>query len=95
MGHEHTANKETHKLRVHTKLVVVEERPPHIIVKRFGCTTIHKKRYINASFIHSFIHDKHENTQPVKNTRWRATQTKTKQEKENKDNERTRTEEHT
>ncbi len=23
MGHEHTANKETHKLRVHTKLVVV------------------------------------------------------------------------
>ncbi len=30
--------------------------PPHMIVKRFGCTTIHKKRYINASFIHSFIH---------------------------------------
>ncbi len=29
---------------------------PHMIVKRFGCTTIHKKRYINASFIHSFIH---------------------------------------
>ncbi len=29
----------------------VEERPPHMIVKRFGCTTIHKKRYINASFI--------------------------------------------
>ncbi len=29
--------------------------PPHMIVKRFGCTTIHKKRYINAS-IHSFIH---------------------------------------
>ncbi len=27
-----------------------------MIVKRFGCTTIHKKRYINASFIHSFIH---------------------------------------
>ncbi len=26
-----------------------------MIVKRFGCTTIHKKRYINASFIHSFI----------------------------------------
>ncbi len=25
-------------------------------VKRFGCTTIHKKRYINASFIHSFTH---------------------------------------
>ncbi len=24
---------------------------PHMIVKRFGCTTIHKKRYINASFI--------------------------------------------
>ncbi len=22
-----------------------------MIVKRFGCTTIHKKRYINASFI--------------------------------------------
>ncbi len=34
--------------------VVVEERPPHMIVKRFGCTTIHKKCYINASFIHSF-----------------------------------------
>ncbi len=32
-------------------LVVVEERPPHMIVKRIGCTTIHKKRYINASFI--------------------------------------------
>ncbi len=26
-----------------------------MIVKCFGCTTIHKKRYINASFIHSFI----------------------------------------
>ncbi len=38
-------------------MVVVEERPPHMTVKRFGCTTIHKKRYINASFIHSFIHD--------------------------------------
>ncbi len=36
-------------------LVVVEERPPHIIVKRFGCTTIHKKHYKNASFNHSFI----------------------------------------
>ncbi len=24
---------------------------PHMIVKRFGCTTIHKKRYIIASFI--------------------------------------------
>ncbi len=24
-------------------LVVVEERPPHMIVKRFGCTTIHNK----------------------------------------------------
>ncbi len=24
-----------------------------MIVKRFGCTTIHKKRYINAAFIHS------------------------------------------
>ncbi len=40
--------------------VVVEERPPpHMIVKRFGCTAIHKKRYINASFIHSsFIHSR-------------------------------------
>ncbi len=37
-------------------LVMVEERPPHMIVKRFGCTTIHKKRYKNASFNHSFIH---------------------------------------
>ncbi len=36
-------------------LVVVEKRPPHMIVKRFGCTAIHnKKRYINASFIHSY-----------------------------------------
>ncbi len=26
-----------------------------MIVKRFGCTTIHKKRYINASFINSFM----------------------------------------
>ncbi len=26
-----------------------------MIVKCFGCTTIHKKRYINASFIHSII----------------------------------------
>ncbi len=25
-----------------------------MIVKRIGCTTIHKKRYINASYIHSF-----------------------------------------
>ncbi len=30
---------------------------PHMIVKCFGCTTIHKKRYImHHSFIHSFIH---------------------------------------
>ncbi len=29
--------------------------PPHVIVKRFGCTTIHKKRYINVSFIHSLL----------------------------------------
>ncbi len=36
-------------------LVVVEERPPHMTVKRFGCTTIHKKRYINASFIQDYI----------------------------------------
>ncbi len=40
-------------------LVVVEDRPPpHMIVKRFGCTTIHKKRYINASsfiIIHSIL----------------------------------------
>ncbi len=47
-------------------LVVVEERPPHMIVKRFGCTTIHKKRYINASFIHSsFIIDTGNFTVPV------------------------------
>ncbi len=32
-------------------LVVVEERPPTWLQNRFGCTTIHKKRYINASFI--------------------------------------------
>ncbi len=30
--------------------------PPHMTVKRFGCTTIHKKRYINASFIHSSLY---------------------------------------
>ncbi len=37
--------------------MVLEERPPppppHMIVKCFGCTTIHKKHYINASFIHT------------------------------------------
>ncbi len=35
-------------------LVVVEERPPHMIVKRFGCTTIHNKALYKC-FIHSFI----------------------------------------
>ncbi len=29
--------------------------PPHMSVKCFGCTTIHKKRYINASFINLFM----------------------------------------
>ncbi len=28
--------------------------PPHMIVKRFGCTAIHNKALYNASFIHSF-----------------------------------------
>ncbi len=32
---------------------VVEKRPPHMIVKRFGCTTIHKALY--KCFIHSFM----------------------------------------
>jgi len=36
-------------------LVVVEERPPHMIVKRFGCTTIHNKALYKC-IIHSFIH---------------------------------------
>ncbi len=51
-------------------LVVVEDRPPHMIVKRFGCTTIHKKRYIKCiihSFIHSFINkadSPHDSTEP-------------------------------
>ncbi len=27
---------------------------PHMIVKRFGCTAIHNKRYINAFILHSF-----------------------------------------
>ncbi len=32
--------------------MVVEERPPHMIVKRFGCRTIYNKALnINASFI--------------------------------------------
>ncbi len=35
-------------------LVVVEERPPHMIVKRFGCTTIHNKALYKC-LIHSFI----------------------------------------
>ncbi len=35
-------------------LVVVEKRPPHMIVKRFGCTTIHKKALYKC-IIHSFI----------------------------------------
>ncbi len=39
---------------------------PHMIVKRFGCTAIHKKRYINASFIHSFIHSFHSFIQMLK-----------------------------
>ncbi len=43
------------------------ETPPHMIVKRFGCTTIHKKRYINASFIHSFIPYTQTQLQPIKN----------------------------
>ncbi len=36
--------------------MVVEERPPHMIVKRFGCTAIHNKSAIKMhhSFIHSF-----------------------------------------
>ncbi len=36
-------------------LVVVEERHPHIIVKRFGCTAIHNKALYKC-IIHSFIH---------------------------------------
>ncbi len=32
---------------------VVEERPPHMILKRFGCTTIHNK-VLYKCFIHSF-----------------------------------------
>ncbi len=35
-------------------LVVVEERPPHMIAKRFGCTTIHNKALYKC-FIHSFM----------------------------------------
>ncbi len=39
-------------------LVVVEERPPpQMIVKRFGCTTIHNKA-LYKSIIHSFIQTK-------------------------------------
>ncbi len=34
--------------------VVVEERPPPMIVKRFGCTTIHNKALYKC-LIHSFI----------------------------------------
>ncbi len=36
------------------QLVVVEERPPHMIVKRFGCTAIHNKALYKC-IIHSFI----------------------------------------
>ncbi len=32
------------------------ETPPHMIVKRFGCTTIHKKALYKC-IIHSFIQD--------------------------------------
>ncbi len=39
-------------------LVVVEERPPHMIVKHFGCTAIHNKKALYKCFIHSFIQDK-------------------------------------
>ncbi len=55
-------------------LLVVEERPPpHMIVKRFGCTTIHNKALYKC-IIHSFIHS---NNFPRKNTEkhnyiWRA-----------------------
>ncbi len=55
----HAANKETHKLRVHTK------------------------------------HDKHESTQPVKNTSCVPHKTRKKQRKQNEDNKCTRTEERT
>ncbi len=34
---------------------VVEERPPHMIVKHFGCTAIHNKALYKC-IIHSFIH---------------------------------------
>ncbi len=54
MGHEHTANKETHKLRVHTKLVVVEERPPHNCKALWVYNNTQKALY--KCIIHSFIH---------------------------------------
>ncbi len=41
-------------------VVVVEERPPRMNVKRFGWTAIHNKalyKCIIHSFIHSFIQD--------------------------------------
>ncbi len=57
MGHEHAANKETHKPHVHTK------------------------------------HDKHESSQPVKNTSCVPYKTRQKKRKQNEDNECTRTEE--
>ncbi len=56
-GHEHAANKETHKPRVHTK------------------------------------HDKHESTQPVKNTSCVPYKTRQNKRKQNEDNECTRKEE--
>ncbi len=40
--------------------VVVEEKRPHMIVKRFGCTAIHNKvlyKCLFHSFIQSFIHN--------------------------------------
>ncbi len=46
------------KWMLHT--VVVEERPPHMIVKRFGCIAMHNKALYKC-----IIHNMHANKQVV------------------------------
>ncbi len=42
-------------MALHTHWWWLRRDPPHMIVKRFGCTTIHKKALYKC-IIHSFIH---------------------------------------
>ncbi len=45
--------------------------PPHMIVKRFGCTTIHKKRYIKC-IIHSLYSEVGNDKFLVRTVNWNA-----------------------